>query len=73
MKFMLTQSYAPTEVAPKPITEWASEDAQAHIDFQVKLNEELTKAGGNGRAVPGGQGVPGRLPDRRLGLGRAGR
>jgi hypothetical protein len=45
MKFMLTQSYAPTEVAPKPITEWASEDAQAHIDFQVKLNEELSESG----------------------------
>jgi hypothetical protein len=45
MKFMLTQSYAPTEVAPEPITEWAPEDAKAHIDFQVEMNKELTKRG----------------------------
>jgi len=45
MKFMLTQSYAPTDVAPEPLSEWPPEDAQAHIDFQVRVNEELTRSG----------------------------
>ena len=26
-------------------TEWAPEDIQAHIDFQIALNEELTRTG----------------------------
>ena len=45
MRFMLLQHYAPTETTTKPITEWAPEDVKAHIDFQVKLNEELTERG----------------------------
>ena|SRR5205085_8121241 len=45
MRFMLLQHYAPTETTTKPITEWAPEDVKAHIDFQVKLNEELAERG----------------------------
>jgi hypothetical protein len=45
MRFMLTQNYAPTEVAPELISAWAPEDAKAHIEFQVRLNEELTERG----------------------------
>jgi hypothetical protein len=45
MRFMLLQHYAPTETTTTPITEWAPEDAKAHIDFQVKMNEELTERG----------------------------
>jgi hypothetical protein len=45
MRFMLLQDYAATEVAPEPITAWAPEDARAHIEFQVRLNTELTERG----------------------------
>jgi hypothetical protein len=45
MRFMLLQHYAPTETTTKPITEWAPEDVKAHIDFQVKMNEELAERG----------------------------
>ena len=45
MRFMLLQNYAATEVATEPIWNWAPEDAKAHIDFQVKLNEELAERG----------------------------
>ena len=29
----------------KPLTKWAPEDAKAHIDFQIRLNEELSERG----------------------------
>jgi hypothetical protein len=45
MRFMLLQDYTATEVAQEPITAWAPEDARAHIEFQVRLNEELTERG----------------------------
>jgi hypothetical protein len=45
MRFMLLQNYVGTEVATEPIWDWAPEDAKAHIDFQVKLNEELSERG----------------------------
>jgi hypothetical protein len=45
MRFMLLQHYVPTETATEPIGNWAPEDARAHIDFQVKLNEELAERG----------------------------
>jgi len=43
-KFMIIQNYSgPANV--KPITEWTAEDVEAHIAFQVALNDELTKTG----------------------------
>lgn len=45
MRFMLLQSYAATEVAKEPMTAWPPEDARAHIEFQRRLNEELTERG----------------------------
>ena len=43
MKYLLLMHYK-VEGVP-PITTWAPEDVKAHIDFQVKLNEELTASG----------------------------
>jgi hypothetical protein len=45
MRFMLLQDYAPTEAAPEPLSAWPAEDARAHIEFQVRMNEELTERG----------------------------
>jgi hypothetical protein len=45
MRFMLLQDYAPTEAAPEPLSAWQTEDARAHIEFQVRMNEELTERG----------------------------
>jgi hypothetical protein len=45
MKFMLLQHYGRVEGDVPPMTEWAPEDVQAHIDFQVDLNKELTERG----------------------------
>jgi hypothetical protein len=45
MRFMLLQNYAGTEVVSETLENWPPEDAKAHIDFQVKLNEELTERG----------------------------
>jgi hypothetical protein len=45
MRFMLLQDYAPTEVAPEPLSAWAPEDAQAHIEFQRQMNDRLTESG----------------------------
>jgi len=44
MKFMLLQNYAPIE-GVEPISTWPPEDVKAHIEFQVRLNEELTERG----------------------------
>jgi hypothetical protein len=44
-KFMLLQNYEGGENCTVPITEWAPQDIQAHIDFQVALNQELLDAG----------------------------
>lgn len=43
-KFMLLQNYGgvPDMV---PMTEWSPEAIQAHIDFQIMLNRELTARG----------------------------
>ena len=43
MRFMLLQDYYVAGV--EPMSDWAPEDVQAHIDFQVKLNDELTERG----------------------------
>src|SRR5205814_2330406 len=45
MKFMLLQNYAATEAVSTPMSEWAPEDIQAHIDFQVQVNRELSERG----------------------------
>ncbi|HVV91417.1 MAG TPA: YciI family protein [Solirubrobacterales bacterium] len=45
MRFMLLQHYGRVEGDVPPMTEWAPEDVQAHIDFQVDLNVELTERG----------------------------
>jgi hypothetical protein len=45
MRFMLLQNYAGTEVVQETISSWDPEDAKAHIDFQVRLNEELAERG----------------------------
>ena len=45
MKFMLLQNYAATEAVATPMSEWAPEDIQAHIDFQVQVNRELSERG----------------------------
>jgi hypothetical protein len=45
MKFMLLQNYAPTEGAQEPISTWPPEDVTAHIEFQIRLNDELRERG----------------------------
>lgn len=45
MKFMLLQAYGRVEADVPPMSEWAPEDVQAHIDFQKDLNAELRKRG----------------------------
>jgi len=45
MKFMLLQNYAATEVVSEPMSAWAPEDVEAHIDFQRRLNQELHERG----------------------------
>ena len=45
MKFMLLQHYGRVEGDVPPMTEWDPKDVQAHIDFQVNLNAELTERG----------------------------
>jgi hypothetical protein len=44
MKFMLTQNYAPIE-GVEPMSMWAPEDVKAHIEFQMRLNDELSERG----------------------------
>jgi hypothetical protein len=45
MKFMLLQHYGRVEGDVPPITEWAPEDVDAHIQFQMDLNAELRENG----------------------------
>jgi hypothetical protein len=45
MKFMLLQHYGRVEGDVAPMTEWASEDVEAHIKFQMDLNAELRDNG----------------------------
>jgi hypothetical protein len=44
MRFMLLQNYGPIE-GVEPISHWAPEEIQAHIDFQLRLNAELQESG----------------------------
>jgi hypothetical protein len=45
MRFMVNQSYSEPEVPCTPMPEWAPEEIQAHIAFQIALNQELTERG----------------------------
>jgi hypothetical protein len=45
MRFMLLQNYAGGAGCTVPMSEWAPEDVQAHIDYQRALNRELTERG----------------------------
>ncbi len=45
MRFMLLQSYGEVGSGCAPMTEWAPEDVQAHIEFQHVLNRELAERG----------------------------
>jgi hypothetical protein len=42
---MLLQNYAGGAGCTVPMSEWAPEDVQAHIDYQRALNRELTERG----------------------------
>jgi hypothetical protein len=45
MRFMLLQHYGPVESGMGPLHEWSEADIQAHIEFQIALNQELTALG----------------------------
>jgi hypothetical protein len=45
MRFMLLQNYGPVESGMGPILEWSQTDIQAHIEFQIALNRELSALG----------------------------
>jgi hypothetical protein len=45
MRFMLLQNYAGGENCEVPMTHWAPEEIQAHIDYQRAINRELTERG----------------------------
>ncbi len=45
MRFMLLQSYGPGESDMGPMHEWSEADIQAHIEFQITLNTELSALG----------------------------
>src|SRR3954471_24778193 len=43
MRFMLLQNYAVECV--EPMSEWTPDEIKAHIDHQVRINEELAERG----------------------------
>ena len=45
MRFMLLQNYGQVASGMGPILEWSQADIQAHIDFQIALNTELSALG----------------------------
>lgn len=45
MRFMLLQNYGPVESGMGPIHEWSQADIEAHIEFQIALNQELAALG----------------------------
>ncbi|MGZ4692517.1 MAG: YciI family protein [Acidimicrobiales bacterium] len=45
MRFMLLQNYGEVESGCEPMSEWAPGEVQAHIDFQVALNQVLAERG----------------------------
>jgi hypothetical protein len=44
MKFMLLQNYEAIQ-GVEPISTWPEADVKAHIDFQIRLNDELRERG----------------------------
>ena len=44
-KFLLLQNYEGGDGCTVPMSDWAPQDIQAHIDFQIALNKELAAAG----------------------------
>lgn len=45
MRFMLLQNYAGGANCDVPMTQWAPEDVEAHIDYQRTVNKELGEHG----------------------------
>ena len=45
MRFMLLQSYGTVESDMAPMHEWSEADVQAHIEFQIALNQQLDALG----------------------------
>lgn len=46
MRFLLLQNYAgPEGVEMEPMEKWPSHDIEAHLNFQIALNRELTETG----------------------------
>jgi hypothetical protein len=44
-KFLLLQNYEGGSGCTEPMTSWAPQDIQAHIDFQIALNKQLADNG----------------------------
>lgn len=55
MKYLLLMSYMGGAGCDLPMTEWAPEDIQAHIDFQHALGKELANNG----ELAGAEGLTG--------------
>jgi hypothetical protein len=45
MRFMLLQSYGGVDSDQAPMHEWSEADVQAHIEFQIALNQQLDALG----------------------------
>ena len=45
MRFMLLQSYGPVKSGAGPMPEWSPGAMNAHIEFQIALNQVLTDQG----------------------------
>lgn len=45
MRFMLLQNYGSIESEMPPMHEWSEADVQAHIEFQIALNQQLNALG----------------------------
>lgn len=45
MRFMLVQNYGKVESEAPPMPEWTPAEIATHIEFQQKLNQELTESG----------------------------
>jgi hypothetical protein len=44
-RYMLLQNYGSTPECDVPLSEWAPEEARAHIDYQRAMNRELVESG----------------------------
>jgi len=45
MRFMLLQNYGTVESEMAPMHDWSEADVQAHIEFQIALNQQLAALG----------------------------